>query len=146
MLLIYLLTGWGFLWLLRQLWPLHYLNFVSGEEAAAEGLLCPETTWLDVRDASEAQDHPIPGAINISIGRLPYTWDKYLSANERVLIFANHSFGAKRAARMLRKRGFQHLSAVRGTAKSYTFNQNVQCSRTGQPGEQPASLKCCCTC
>ncbi|MVO98766.1 rhodanese-like domain-containing protein [Paenibacillus lutrae] len=117
---------WGFIltlaaaavWLIRSFWPLSGLNIVrsaaSGTHAAQEIPSDPSLKILDVRDSLDYDQCHLPGSINISIGRLPFVWDKELSPEEPVLILADSRRKILKAARVLKNRGFAEVYALRG--------------------------------
>lgn len=100
-------------YLLRQLWPVPGLTFVGAGVMDGSGLP-PQTKKLDVRDASFYEECHLDGTINISLGRLPFVWNKELSPEEPVLILADSRYAVLKAARILRRRGFRQLYALRG--------------------------------
>lgn len=100
-------------YVLQLIWPVPGLKFV--EARAACGLdLPPQTKKLDVRDASYYEECHLDGTINISLGRLPFLWDRELSPADPVLILTDRRFAAMKAARILRRRGFREIYALRG--------------------------------
>ncbi|EOS54778.1 rhodanese-like domain-containing protein [Paenibacillus barengoltzii] len=105
------ISGYG----LRLVWPVPGLKFV-GEKGLRRFDLPPQTKMLDVRDASYYEECHLDGAINISLGRLPFLWHKELSPSCPVLIIANRRSAVLKAARILRRRGFKQLYALRGEA------------------------------
>ncbi|UQZ33426.1 hypothetical protein C2I18_07565 [Paenibacillus sp. PK3_47] len=113
MTLVYSLTALSGLWLLIQLWPLRALTFIRSEEWDLFRERWVNVKILDVRDASEYSIRHIPGSINISTGRLPFLWSKSFAPNDEVIIFARSWFQRKKAARILARRGFQNLYAIR---------------------------------
>ncbi|WP_068776250.1 rhodanese-like domain-containing protein [Paenibacillus sp. FJAT-26967] len=111
----------GAVWLARNLWLLSGLDFVSyvasgtsGATAAQDIHSDPALTILDVRDSLDYDQCHLPGSINISIGRLPFVWDKELSPEEPVLILADSKRKIVKAARVLKNRGFAQVYALRG--------------------------------
>lgn len=110
-----LLAAWIIGYVLRLVWPVSGLKFV--EERALCGFdLPPQSKILDVRDASYYEECHLNGAINISLGRLPFVWAKELSSSDPVLIVADRRSAVIKAARILRRRGFRQLYALRGEA------------------------------
>lgn len=97
------------IWLIRLVWPVPSLSVVDSEgwKEVKEG--AEAVKMLDVRDAAEFEKDPLPGTINISLGRLPYVWHQELSPNDAVMILAESPFERKKAARILHKRGFRNL-------------------------------------
>lgn len=99
---------------IRELLPVQGLSYIDAKEL--NDLTSPahtEMKWLDVRDSSDFERCHLEGAINASIGRLPFVWHKDFSVNDTVLIFADSSRLVNRAVRYLRRQGFSDLYAVR---------------------------------
>lgn len=110
----YILLGALGVWLLRRLWPVRGLNFIDPNTLNDGTELPKQVIKLDIRDASFYQECHMSGSINISLGRLPFIWKKELSPEEPVLILSDRKYTVKKAARMLRRRGFRQLYALRG--------------------------------
>ncbi|ANY70519.1 hypothetical protein BBD42_02685 [Paenibacillus sp. BIHB 4019] len=68
---------------------------------------------IDIRDAVEYLAEPTADTINISLGRLPYVWKKHLAREDAVMIWSTKVFKARKAARILRKQGFQFLYIIK---------------------------------
>ncbi|MGG3455711.1 rhodanese-like domain-containing protein [Paenibacillus rhizolycopersici] len=100
-------------YLLRLVWPVSGLTFVEAGALCGFGVP-PQTKKLDVRDAFDYEECHLDGTINISLGRLPFVWSKELSPGDPVLILTDNRYAAMKAARILRRRGFQQLYALRG--------------------------------
>ncbi|WP_068782812.1 rhodanese-like domain-containing protein [Paenibacillus phocaensis] len=100
-------------YLLRVMWPVPGLTFVKAAALCGTGLP-PQTKKLDVRDASYYEECHLDGTVNISLGRLPFVWNKELSPEDPVLILADRRLAVMKAARILRRRGFKQLYALRG--------------------------------
>ncbi|WP_408638325.1 rhodanese-like domain-containing protein [Paenibacillus glufosinatiresistens] len=101
-------------WILIQLLPvpaLTYLNRAEWSSGAGRG---SRARILDVRDANEYWEGHIAGSLNISVGRLPVVWKKDLSPEDEVIIFSYSWLQRKKAARILARRGFTKLYAVKG--------------------------------
>lgn len=102
----------GLFVLIHRLWPapyltqIHYRNLINQKESLHHFKI------VDIRDAYEYENQPTPDSINISLGRLPYVWHKHLLREERIFILSNEMYRAKKAARILRKKGFQSLYVV----------------------------------
>ncbi|MFD1177422.1 rhodanese-like domain-containing protein [Paenibacillus puldeungensis] len=114
MLIGYILLGALGVWLLWRFWPVKGLNFIDPNTLCDDTELPKQVIKLDIRDASFYQECHMNGSINISLGRLPFVWRKELSPEEPVLILSDSKYTIKKAARMLRRRGFQQLYALRG--------------------------------
>ncbi|WP_339308319.1 rhodanese-like domain-containing protein [Paenibacillus sp. FSL R5-0519] len=114
MTLVYIAATVGILWLIIQLWPVSSLTYVNSKEWDPSQKRWSNVRMLDIRDSSEYwQDH-IPGSINISIGRLSAVWMKELSPDQEVMIFSRNWLSRQKAARILARRGFRQLYAVKG--------------------------------
>lgn len=109
--LVLVLVG---LWLLRSLWPVKGLAYVDVNALREKSALPQQAKVVDVRDAVFYEQCHFHGAINISLGRLPFVWKKELSPDEPVVILSDSLLQSKRAARMLKSRGFRKIYAVRG--------------------------------
>ncbi|OMF15536.1 MULTISPECIES: rhodanese-like domain-containing protein [Paenibacillus] len=114
MTLIYILLGLTGIWGLTQLWPLRSLTYINIEDLDLTQERWGKVKILDVRDASEYWTGHIPGTINISVGRLPVLWSKHIEPHDEVFIFSRSWIQRKKAARILARRGFRQLYAVRG--------------------------------
>lgn len=73
-----------------------------------------EMKWVDVRDADYYEQCHAQGSINISIGRLPFVWKQELSQEEPILIIADSSWKRRKAARILKRKGFRQINTLRG--------------------------------
>ncbi|MGG0822538.1 rhodanese-like domain-containing protein [Paenibacillus turicensis] len=114
MTLIYIVVSLLAIWLFIQLRPVSSLTYVDSQECDSLLERWSNVKILDVRDASQYLQGHIPGSINISIGRLPVVWNKELSPDQKVIIFSENWLTQKKAARILSRRGFQYLYAVKG--------------------------------
>ncbi|WP_440108890.1 rhodanese-like domain-containing protein [Paenibacillus sp. QZ-Y1] len=114
MTLIFILAGLLIIWLLVQLWPVPSLTYVDSKEWDPLDDRWSNVKILDVRDSSEYWLSHIPDSINISIGRLPVVWHKELSPHNEVIIFSRNWLTRRKAARILARRGFYQLYAVKG--------------------------------
>lgn len=106
-------------WAVREFSPVNGLTFVSPEELRGPDTEGHEMQMLDVRDAVDYIQHHVPGAINISMGRLPYVHKTQLASEEPVLILAENSRQTKKAARMLKRYGFLRLYAPQSGKGAY---------------------------
>lgn len=111
--IMYLVFGCLAVWTLIQLWPVSALTYIDAKDWDPN-----ESRWkgkkvVDVRDASEYWQAPVPGSINISIGRLPVVWRKDLKPEDEVILLGRSGLQRKKAARILARRGFRHLYAVK---------------------------------
>ncbi|MBY9078131.1 rhodanese-like domain-containing protein [Paenibacillus sp. HN-1] len=111
---IYFVVGILLLWALVQLWPVPSLTYVDGEEWDPSFVRWSQVKLLDVRDSSEYWEDHLSDSINISVGRLPVVWGKDLSPDDEVVIVSRNWLQQRKAARILARRGFRRLYAVRG--------------------------------
>ncbi|WP_410770878.1 rhodanese-like domain-containing protein [Fontibacillus sp. BL9] len=111
---VLLSAGAAGLWLVRRFWPVKGLAYVEASKLRETPELTGQAKMIDVRDAFFYEQCHVNGAINISIGRLPYLWDKELSPDEPVVILSDSLLQSKKAARLLKSRGFREIYAVRG--------------------------------
>ncbi|MNV69217.1 Thiosulfate sulfurtransferase GlpE [compost metagenome] len=111
---IYFVVGILLLWALIQLWPVPSLAYVDAEEWDPSLVRWSKVKVLDVRDASEYWKDHLPDSVNISVGRLPVVWGKELSLDDEVVIVSRNWLQQRKAARILARRGFRRLYAVRG--------------------------------
>ncbi len=102
------------LWLVRRFWPVKGLAYVEASKLQETPELAGLAKMVDVRDAFLYEQCHVSGAINISIGRLPYLWNKELSPDEPVVILSDSAHQSKKAARLLKSQGFREIYAVRG--------------------------------
>lgn len=100
---------WIILWLIREMLPARYLKQIEFENILNQENDAVTYKLLDIRDASEYHKNSLPDSINISLGRLPFIWQKYLVADEYILILSDDLFKIKKAARILKNRGFKNL-------------------------------------
>lgn len=111
--LLLLLISGVIIGILRMSWPVRQLIFVDIQVLTDTSIIQTNTMkMLDVRDAVDFAQCHIEGSINISLGRLPFVWEKELSSEEPVLILASSRYNSKRAARILKSRGFNQLYAM----------------------------------
>lgn len=100
---------WIILWLIREMLPFRYLKQIEFDKILNKENDIITYKLLDIRDASEYHKNSLPDSINISLGRLPFTWQKYLVTDEYILILSDDIFKIKKAARILKNRGFKNL-------------------------------------
>ncbi|WP_054957870.1 rhodanese-like domain-containing protein [Paenibacillus dakarensis] len=96
----------------RRWVPISGLKLMKCSELAKARKERPHLKVLDVRDVSEytADAGHIKESVNISLGRLPFVWDKELSPEDEVIIVTPKRSEGLLAARKLKKFGFQSLS------------------------------------
>ncbi|UJF35672.1 rhodanese-like domain-containing protein [Paenibacillus hexagrammi] len=85
---------------------------------------------LDVRDQVDYHDNHIEGAINISLGRLPYVNKKEFDTEDEIFLISDSKYHSKRAARILKRSGFQNLTHVNEGMQGYMQVMNGQRYRT----------------
>ncbi len=133
MIFLYVLIGAIGLWVLRELWPVSSLRYVDAQEW--EEALQNESSLklLDVRDSLDYQQGHVPGSINLSLGRLPYVWQKELSPDNPVVILSESRYQSHKAARLLHKRGFRQLYALKDGTVFSPVNQfnRTECFNQG---------------
>ncbi|OME88289.1 hypothetical protein BK120_03035 [Paenibacillus sp. FSL A5-0031] len=114
MLILLALTGLFVMWFIyRRFTPLKNLTYVDEKALNEKGIIPDSSKILDVRDSTEYEKCHVDGSINISIGRLPYLWNKELAPNDSVLILSDSFYKSKKAAKILKKHGFSQLFTVR---------------------------------
>ncbi|WP_376767033.1 rhodanese-like domain-containing protein [Paenibacillus agri] len=101
-------------WMVLQLWPVPSLSCLRMNLQDSLMVAPSSIKVLDVRDAVLYDKEHIPDTINISLGRLPFVWNQSLSSGDAVMILADNYCKSKKAARILHRRGFRRLYAVRG--------------------------------
>ncbi|WP_068618562.1 rhodanese-like domain-containing protein [Paenibacillus tuaregi] len=114
MLVLIILAAVSALWYIRGIWPVKGLSYIDPDtlrQSDSKG----DQKLVDVRDAYDFQKCHLQGAINISIGRLPFVWRKEISSGDSVVILADSLRKSRKAARILRKNGFENLKALRGS-------------------------------
>lgn len=99
--------------LIRNALPVSSLKYLDTERLRNQLESIPNLKLLDVRDASEYEKCHVLDSINLSLGRLPYIWDKELTPNDAVLILSGSLRQSKKAARILNRSGFSRLFAFR---------------------------------
>ncbi|WDF48855.1 rhodanese-like domain-containing protein [Paenibacillus sp. KACC 21273] len=104
------------LWKWRNWTSIHFLNCVKQNLSESLDTLPSNVKILDVRDMAYFNEAHIQGSINISLGRLPFVWQKELIPDDEVVILSDGCLQSKKAARILKRRGFNKL---------YIFNSPV---------------------
>lgn len=112
--IVYILGGIMLGWIWIQLMPVSALTYLDSREWDEQPERWLNVKRLDVRDANEYWEDHIPESINISVGRLPIMWRKDLSPDDEVVILSRTWLQRKKAARILARRGFHRLYAVKG--------------------------------
>ncbi|MGW8825287.1 rhodanese-like domain-containing protein [Paenibacillus lautus] len=93
----------------RRYVPITGLRFMKCSDLRLAQKECPNLKVLDVRDVSEFMECPRKETINISLGRLPYVWEKELKPDDSVVIVTPKRSDGILAARKLKKAGFTSL-------------------------------------
>jgi len=83
---------------------------------------------LDIRDALDYQAGHVPGSVNISLGRLPYVANLDLAHAHSVIIMGNNDRRSKKAARILKKKGFQNIYICINPVTPCYDNEHSMCS------------------
>lgn len=96
--------------LYRRYVPIADLRLMKCSDLHQARKECPNLKMLDVRDVSEYTPDPRKETINISLGRLPYVWEKELRPGDHVVIVTPKRSDGLRAARKLKRAGFRSLS------------------------------------
>ncbi|QOS79054.1 rhodanese-like domain-containing protein [Paenibacillus sp. JNUCC31] len=97
----------------RQLWPVPNLKHLDYKDFMSRRDEFGDYKILDIRDALEYWTDPTAGTINISLGRLPYVWGNHLIPEDHVMILSTGLLRSKKAARILRKQGFQFIYVIK---------------------------------
>ncbi|GGH21864.1 rhodanese-like domain-containing protein [Paenibacillus segetis] len=100
------------IWILRIFMPVRQLTFVDVSILKEPSDKVKTMKMLDVRDAVDFEQCHVEGSINISLGRLPFVWEKELSSGDSVLILSKSRYQSKKAARILKNHGFHSLYAM----------------------------------
>lgn len=100
------------IWILRVNLPVRQLTFVNQSILKDTSDQVKTMKMLDVRDAVDYEHCHVEGSINISLGRLPFVWEKELSSDDSVLILSRSRYQSKKAARILKNHGFNRLYAM----------------------------------
>ncbi|WP_051621103.1 rhodanese-like domain-containing protein [Paenibacillus sp. UNC451MF] len=80
---------------------------------------------LDTRDSVDYYAGHLEGAVHISLGRLPYVKKKELKKEAQIILVSDSKYRSKKAARILKKSGFSHLSALNEGKPSYCSKQPI---------------------
>ncbi|MBB3111087.1 rhodanese-related sulfurtransferase [Paenibacillus phyllosphaerae] len=102
------------IWLLYlQFGPVRGLKTL-GEEAFRESLASSgDAVLIDVREAHEFKDGYIPGAKNIPLSALNKRLDE-IPEDRSVYLYCRSGARSKRAARVLRSKGYARLTHLKG--------------------------------
>jgi len=97
-------------WRIRPVRGLRYIN----EEQFCKLLKEEQHSFklLDVRDQVDYYEAHVPGALNISVGRLRYVRKNDLYFDDEIIIISDTKAHGKRAARIMRQSGYSHLTLV----------------------------------
>ncbi|WP_342574190.1 rhodanese-like domain-containing protein [Paenibacillus sp. FSL M8-0142] len=107
----------AFVVLYRRYVPIADLQLMKCSDLQQARKECPDLKLLDVRDVSEFTPDPHKEMINISLGRLPYVWEKELRPGDHVVIVTPKRSDGFLAARKLKKAGFRTLSYLQEDCK-----------------------------
>lgn len=91
---------------IRSVWPTEDLH-----EIPCSTLTDNKSSYklLDIRDALDYEAGHVPGSVNISLGRLPYVANLDLAPEHSVIIMGKKDRKSRKAARILKKKGFQSI-------------------------------------
>ncbi|MCY9657153.1 rhodanese-like domain-containing protein [Paenibacillus chondroitinus] len=81
---------------------------------------------LDIRDQVDYHAFHIERAINISLGRLPYVKKAEFNKEDEIFLISDSKYQSKKAARILKRSGFENLTHVNGGMAGYTRFMNGQ--------------------
>ncbi|WP_238192115.1 rhodanese-like domain-containing protein [Paenibacillus sp. L3-i20] len=104
----------GFLLLSRIIrgWlPVKGLTFIT-EQQFFDRIKSADVQILDIRDPNNYEQEHHPNTINIYLGRLPYLYKKELDQDSEIVIISSSKSTIRKAARILKKAGYNHLSGV----------------------------------
>ena len=99
----------SFMFYVRRFMPVKGLKMLSVYELNPY-IQIQQAQIVDIRDASEFYKGHLPGAINISIGRIPYVSQKHLNKQNPIILVSPSSTEINRAARMLFKIGYRNIA------------------------------------
>jgi len=112
--ILLILVGLIVLWVIyKRFSPLKILTYIDEKGWNETGVIPEHRKILDIRDSTEYEKCHVNGSINISLGRLPYLWNKELTPNDSILILSDSTYKSRKAARILEKHGFRQLFTVR---------------------------------
>ncbi|UOK60868.1 hypothetical protein MT997_19610 [Paenibacillus sp. OVF10] len=103
----------GIFIVVRQFWPLRNLEYIDYQVFLRHERDFRQYKVIDIRDATDYMANPTPDTINISLGRLAFTWEKYLLREDNVIIMSPGMLKSKKAVRILRKHGFECLYVMK---------------------------------
>ncbi|OAB42462.1 rhodanese-like domain-containing protein [Paenibacillus glacialis] len=114
----------GIVLVIRNVWPTEELH-----EIPCDTLTNKDSTFklLDIRDALDYQAGHVPGSVNISLGRLPFVANVDLAPEHSVIIMGKNNRRSKKAARILKKKGFQHIYICIIPVSSCYENEHHMC-------------------
>ncbi|MCE5169035.1 rhodanese-like domain-containing protein [Paenibacillus profundus] len=95
-----------------QMWPVAGLTYVTPAALCQFIQMDPTIKLIDIRDPVDYIECHIEGSTSIYVGRLPFVWRKELSTLDSVVILGSRSKEVRKAARILKRRGFVKLYAV----------------------------------
>ncbi|OAB41062.1 rhodanese-like domain-containing protein [Paenibacillus antarcticus] len=110
---------------IRNVWSTEDLQEISCDTVTNEN---STFKLLDIRDALDYQAGHVPGSVNISLGRLPYVANLDLEHAHSVIIMGNNDRRSKKAARILKKKGFQNIYICINPVTPCYDNKHSMCS------------------
>ncbi|MCY9515757.1 rhodanese-like domain-containing protein [Paenibacillus apiarius] len=96
-----------------QMRPVAGLTYVTPTAVCEFIQMDPAVKLIDIRDPADYMECHLEGSTSIYVGRLPYVWRKELSVLDSVVILGSSAREVRKAARILKRRGFVKLYAVR---------------------------------
>lgn len=123
MFFVFMIAAMLLVYAYRRWVPMHGLKLMKCSELVQAKKDRPNLKVLDVRDVSEYTAYHIKESVNISLGRLPFVWDKELSPEDEVIIVTPKRSEGFLAARKLKKVGFKSLSYLTDDCKSCMSNR-----------------------
>lgn len=91
--------------------PVKGLAFIT-EHQFLDRINSADVQVLDIRDPNDYELEHHPNAINIYLGRLPYLYKKELDKGSEIVIISSSKSTIRKAARILKKAGYNSLSGV----------------------------------
>ncbi|SMF86073.1 Rhodanese-related sulfurtransferase [Paenibacillus uliginis N3/975] len=119
----YMIAAMLLVYAYRRWVPIHGLKLMKCSELTQAKKDHPNLKVLDVRDVSEYTACHLKESVNISLGRLPFVWDKELSTEDEVIIVTPNRSEGLLAARKLKKVGFKSLFYLTDDCHSCTSSR-----------------------
>ncbi|AZS17294.1 rhodanese-like domain-containing protein [Paenibacillus lutimineralis] len=93
--------------------PVRGLRYINEDQFCKLLKVEPQSfKLLDVRDQVDYYEAHVPGALNISVGRLRYVRKNELYFDDDIIIISATKAQGKKAARIMRQCGYSHLTLV----------------------------------